>query len=130
MVYVRSYKGDTIEKNLVTAKLKIVPSIKLTVPRLELMSCLLFVRLIVTIKKAISTEVKILRVAFWSDSKLLCGGSTLLVKNWKVWVKNRLTEISENIGVDCWRFVPTDYNLEDITTSCHKKMEFNEVFGV
>ena len=81
-------------------------------------------------RDAISIEVKILRVAFWSDSKLLCGGSSLLVKKWKVWVENRLTEISENIGVDYWLYVPTDYNLEDITTSCHKKVEFNEVFGV
>ena len=39
-VYVRLSKNDIITTNLVTAKLKIVPRKKLTVSRLELMSCL------------------------------------------------------------------------------------------
>lgn len=43
---------------------------KLIVPKLELMSYLLLAHLIVTVKKAMSAEVKISRVAFWSDSKV------------------------------------------------------------
>ena len=41
-VYVQLWKDDIIATNLVTSKSKIMPSKKLTVPRLELMSCLLF----------------------------------------------------------------------------------------
>ena len=68
-VYVRLCKNDIIATNLVTAKSKIVPSKKLTVPRLELMSCLLLSHLIVSVKKALSVEVNITKVVCWSDSK-------------------------------------------------------------
>ena len=52
-----------------TAKSKIVPKRKLTVPNLVLMSCLLLSRLIVSVRKALSVQVKIPNVVFWSESK-------------------------------------------------------------
>ena len=69
-VYVRLRKDDVITTNLVTAKLKIVPSKELTVPRLELMSCLSLSRLVVSVKKALSVEVNITQVVCWSNSKV------------------------------------------------------------
>ena len=50
-----------------TEKTKIVPNRKLTVPKLELMSCLLFLRLIVSIREALSVQVKISNVVSCSD---------------------------------------------------------------
>ena len=69
-VYVRLCKNDIITTNLVTAKSKIVPSKKLTIPRLELMSFLLLSCLVLSIKKALSVEVNITKVVCWSDSKV------------------------------------------------------------
>ena len=54
-----------------TAKSKIKPSKKLTVPSLELMSCLLISRLIVSVKKALTVEVNMAKVVCWSDSKVV-----------------------------------------------------------
>ena len=68
-VYVRLSKNDNIVPNLFTAKCKIVPNRKLTVLKLELMPCLLLLRLIVSVRKALSVQVKILNVISWSDSK-------------------------------------------------------------
>ena len=48
-------------------------------------------------------------------------------KKWKKWVENRLSEIQENIRVDCWRYIPTECNPADIATRCNKKVKFNEV---
>ena len=42
-----------------------------------------------------------------------------------MWVQNRLSEIRENIGVDCWRYV--ECNPADIATRCNKNVKFNEV---
>ena len=117
-------KNDIITRNLVTAKSKIVPSKKLTV---ELMSCLLLSRLIVLVKIALSVEVNITRVVCWSDSKIALWWMKSVNKKRKVWVENRLSEIRENIGVDCWRYVPTECNPADIATRCNKKVKFNEV---
>ena len=72
-VYAQSLKNDNIVMNLLTAESKIVPNRKLTVPKLESMSCFLLLRLIVSVKKAMSVQVKISNVFSWSDSKVsLC----------------------------------------------------------
>ena len=48
------------------------------------------------------------------------------LKNWKVLVENRLSEILENIEVDCWHYVPTECNPADIAARCNRKVKFNE----
>ena len=53
-VYVRSSKNDNIVTNLLTTKSEMVSNRKLTVPKLELMCCLLLSRLIVSVRKALS----------------------------------------------------------------------------
>ena len=126
-VYVRSSKNDNIVTNLLTAKSKIVPNRKLTVPKLELMSCLLLSRLIVSVRKALSVQVKISDVVSWSDSKVSLYWVKSVTKKWKIWVENRVSEIRENVGVDCWRYVPTDCNSVDVATRYNKKLKFEEV---
>ena len=69
-IYVGLCKNDISKTNLVTAESKIVPSKKLTVPRLELMSYLLLSRLIVSVKKALSVKVSIAKFVCSSDSKV------------------------------------------------------------
>ena len=73
-VYVRSSKNDNIVTNLLTPKSKIVPNRKLTVPKLELMSCLLLSRLIVSVRKALSAQVKFSNIVSRSVSLLLVLG--------------------------------------------------------
>ena len=100
-VYVRSSKNDSIVTNLLTVKSKIVPNRNLAVPKLELMSCLLLSRLIVSVRKALSVRVKISNVVSWSDSKVALWWVKSVTKKWKIWIENRVSEIKENIGVDC-----------------------------
>ena len=118
-VYVRLCKNDIITTNLLTAKSKIVPSKKLTVPRLQLVSCFLLSRFLVLVKKALSVEVNNTKFVCWSDSKVALWWIKSVNKNWKVWVENSLSEIRKNIEVDCWCDVPTECNPEDITTRCN-----------
>ena len=85
-VYAQSLKNDNIVMNLLTAKSKIVPNRKLTVPKLEIMSCLLLSRLIVSVRKALSVQVKISDVVSWSDSKVSLYWVKSVTKKWKIWV--------------------------------------------
>ena len=98
LVYVRLCKNNIIATNLVTAKSGIVPSKKLKVPRLELMSYLMLSRLIVSVKKTLPVEVSITNVVCWSDYKVALSWIKSVNKKWKVWVENTLSEIRENIG--------------------------------
>ena len=126
-VYVRLCKNDINTTNLVTAKSKIVTSKKLKVPKLELMSCLLLSRLIVSVKKALSVEVNITKVVSWSDSKVALWWIKSVNKKLKLWVENTLSEIQENVGVDYWCYVSTECNPIDRATWCNKKVKLNEV---
>ena len=74
-----------------------------------------------------SVEVNITKVVCWSDIKVALWWIKSVNKKWKVWVENRLSEIPENVGVDCWRYVPTECNPADIATRCNKTVKFNEV---
>ena len=100
-VYVRLSKNDNIVTNLLTAKSKIVPNRTLTVPKLELVSCLLLSRLIVSVRKALSVQVKISNFDSWSDSKVALNWVKSMTKKWKFWVENSVSEVRENVGVDC-----------------------------
>ena len=110
-----------------TAKLKIVPNRKLTVSKLELMSCLLLSRLIGSVRKALSAQVKISNVANWSDSKVSLYWVKSVTKKWKIWVGNLVSEIRENVGADCWCYVPTDCNSVNVVTRYNKKLKSEEV---
>ena len=79
-----------------TAKLKIVPNRKLTVPKPELMPCLLLSRLIASVRKALSVQFKISNVLSWSDSKFALYWVKSVTKTWKIWVKDRVSKIREN----------------------------------
>ena len=92
-VYVRLCKNAIITTNLLTAKSKIVPCF--------LLSC--FFLLVI---KTLSVEVNITEFVCWSDSKVPFWWIKSVNKKWKVWVENSLTEIRENIEVDCWCYVP------------------------
>ena len=72
--YVRSCKDVIIETNLVTAKSEIVPSKKLTVTKLELMSCLLLSRLIVPVKKRFLLLLTYQSLLVGQVPKLVCVG--------------------------------------------------------
>ena len=100
-VYVRSSKNNNIVTNSLTAKSQIVPNRKLTVSKLELISYLLLSRLIVSVWKALSAQVKISNDVNWSDSKVALYWVKSVTKKLKIWVENCVPEIRENVGVDC-----------------------------
>ena len=52
-----------------------------------------------------------------------------MTKKGKIWVENRVSQIRENVGVDCWRYVPTNYNSADVAIRNNKKMKFEEVWS-
>ena len=53
---------------MLSSKARVAPLKELSIPRLELMACLILARLICTIKDALSSQVSIQSVRLWSDS--------------------------------------------------------------
>ena len=87
-----------------------------TIPRLELLACLLLSKLEVSVRKAVEVEVEIGSVTSWSDSEVALYWIRGLRKEWKQWVENRVTKIRSLFGTECWRFIPGAVNAADLAT--------------
>ena len=68
VVYVRSCKPNGVHVTLLTSKTKVAPIKGLTIPRLELLSCLLLSELMKITLDAIDQYVVITDVKYWTDS--------------------------------------------------------------
>ena len=70
LTYLRVETEDIIRVQLLCAKARVAPLKKLTLPRLELLSCLVLSRLINTTQTAIQSEIKLNSVTCWSYSEI------------------------------------------------------------
>ena len=53
---------------MLTSKTRVAPLKQLSIPRLELLACLILAKLVCTIKNVLISQVSILNVKLWSDS--------------------------------------------------------------
>ena len=87
-----------------TSNTRVAPAKPLTIPRLELLSCLLLSKLIKTIYESLKHEITIARTTCWTDSKIAFYWIRQKYKDWKPWVQNLVNRINE---VDIvWKHVP------------------------
>ena len=104
-MYIRLLHLDsTITVSLVTAKTRVGPVKKLTIPRMELNGALLLARLL----KMAAEDLEILlpSIYAWSDSTIALGWISNVHSKWKVYVSNRVKEIQEMIPHKQCRYVP------------------------
>ena len=97
-----------------TSKCRLAPVKELSVPRLELMACLLLSRLMVSVKLAVEKEVSVKNIFFRTDSQIVLWWIRQRRKEWKIWVQNRVEALQQNVNVENWGFVPTFLNPADI----------------
>ena len=71
-----------------------------SMPRLELLSCLLLSELMFMVKSAVEGEVKIERIYCWSDSKVVLWWEKSENKLGKNWVQRQVEKIQNNVGKD------------------------------
>ena len=73
--------------NLWTGRSRLVPTKDCSMPRLEILSCLLLSELIVMVKNAIEGEVKVERIYYWSDSQVALWWVKSKKKFWETCTK-------------------------------------------
>ena len=114
VVYVRSYKPNDVHVSLLTSKTKVAPIKGHTIPRLELLSCVLLSELMKVTLGAIDHYVDVTDVKYWTDSCIAwikgCN------REWKPWAENRVNKIRDFTMVDNWCHVPGTLNPADIPT--------------
>ena len=115
VVYVRSVCRHGVKVSLWTGKCCAAPVKLTTVPRLELLACVLLSKLIVSVKKTVAGLLNIRNVFCWSDSQTLVWWIRQVRKDCKVWVENRVQVIRKNVVPEYWMYVPTDTNPANVT---------------
>ena len=92
VVYVKTVCCHGVTVNFWAGKSRIVPMKKLSIPRLELLACLLLARLMVSVVDAVKSEVSVKDTICWTDSQIAiwwkskvkrcgtCGYKTVLRK--------------------------------------------------
>ena len=92
MIYLVCTTETSIFSKLICTKTRVAPLKELSIPRLELMSACILSKLMATVYKALSTQVKIDECRYWLDSKT----ALYWINNqglWKQFVQHRVNEI-------------------------------------
>ena len=126
-VYFRQVRPQGVRVKLACAKTKVAPLNKVSVPRLELLSCVLLSKLIGCVREALNSVFDNLDCYCWSDSEVaLCWlkGNT---KSWKPWVENRVVKCRKEVAKERWNHVSGKINPADIPTRLGKSV-LNDVW--
>ena len=99
-IYILSRCCHGVTVNLVASKCWLVPSKSQTIPWLELLSCLLLSKLLVSVLDVISQVVTVSSIFYWSDSMVALWWMKQVEKRWNTWVQNRLSVIRANSSPD------------------------------
>ena len=112
---------------LVAAKSRLAPTKPSTIPRLELFGNLLLSRLMVSVKNAISSVLKIAKEYFWTDSEITLAWISSQKKEFKTFVENRVQEIRRNTDLNDWLYCETKIKSCRFINSFKKVREFSRV---
>ena len=114
LVWVICEHGGSVR--LWTSKCRLASLKELSIPRLELMACLLLSRLMVSVKLAVEKEVSVKNIFCGTNSQIALWWIRQRHKKWKIGVQNRAEALRQNVNVENWGFVPTSLNRADICT--------------
>ena len=119
-----------VRVRLSTSKNHLVPSKSLSIPRLELLSCVLLSRLIDSVLKALETEVVLENVCLWSDLQVALWWLKQVNKRWNVWVQKRVECMLALVESSRWYYVSTHSNSADLSTRFNslKSFRFNSLW--
>lgn len=109
--FLRSEINNHVEVRLLTAKSRLAPINRASIPRLELMACLVGVRQANMVKGAISTDD--VKMYFFSDSTTALAWIKRTT-DWGIFVGNRVKEIRSSTKPDQWFHVPGIHNPADL----------------
>ena len=114
VIYIRKQTSSGVNVMLVTSKTKVAPLKKLSIPRLELLSCLLLSELVASVSTSLREIFNEMSITCWNDNASAIGWIKGVSKEWKQWEQNRVTKIRESVDPKNWRHVPGSDNPADI----------------
>ena len=125
VVYLRIETTFGIRVSLLVSKTKVTPLKKLSMPRLELLSCVLLSKLLNEVLSIVTKRICVNNICCWSDSEVALCWIKGKEKSWRPWVENRVVNIRKVVVRDRWFYVEGVHNPADIPTrvfSCEESL--------
>ena len=114
-VYIRVFDAEgCIEVSLLAARSRIAPVKGMTIPRLELMSCVLLSNLVDRVCKEFEGFVKVDEIFCWNDSMVALHWISSEKKINDGFVRRRVEKVRSLVPVDKWYHVESRFNPADI----------------
>eukprot|EP00794_Sanderia_malayensis_P002619 gene2619-3032_t len=116
VAYLRIVGIDGSEEKvyILMAKTQVAPLKMMTIPRLELQSCFMAVKLMQFIEKQL--DLPLMRSSFWTDSSVALAWIKSESRTLKPFVANRVASIQELTEINQWRHVPGKENPADVAS--------------
>ena len=111
-VYLRTVNGNSIGVSFVVSKNRVAPLKEISLPRLELMACLLGSRLLTCVRRIFPS----VDVFCWTDSRIALSYIRGKPDRWKLFVCNRVREIQRLTQCSSWSHCPTEENPADLSS--------------
>uniref|UniRef100_A0A2S2R5S9 Integrase catalytic domain-containing protein n=1 Tax=Sipha flava TaxID=143950 RepID=A0A2S2R5S9_9HEMI len=112
-IYLRTKSSTGVVCHLVTAKSKVAPFKRVTIPRLELCGALLAAKLLKSVVDVLSPVLDITCTHAWTDSMTTLAWIKSSPHRWTTFVANRVSQLQDLTTPSIWRYVPTKVNPVD-----------------
>lgn len=106
VTYLVTRTASSTYVRFLTSKTRVAPIDKQTIPRLELLSCLILARLLKDVEEALCQELQLQDSVCWTDSKVALFWIKNENREWKQFVQNRVMEIRNLVSPNSWRQCP------------------------
>ena len=124
VVYIVGCVDNKVIGNMVTCKTKVTPINRaLTIPKLELTSCLFLSQLVHKLSTIISRVFSICNTFLWSDSLDSLHWIKEIDKRRTQFVTNKIEKIRKLTSIDSWRHIPGKMNPADLPSRGSTKVE-------
>ncbi|XP_025202896.1 uncharacterized protein LOC112599977 [Melanaphis sacchari] len=112
-VYLRCETDNQVTCNLITAKSKVSPLKRVTIPRLELCGAVLAAQLLNYVYELLKKLLSIDAMHAWTDSTTTLAWIQSSPHRWATFIANRTSQIQSLTPPSLWRYVPTSENPVD-----------------
>lgn len=114
VIYVKATCIDQVNISLLSAKTKVAPIKKMTIPRLELCGAFLLARLMKQVTEALQLNCS--SIHMWTDSKIALAWIKGNPKRWKTFIANKCISINSMSNKNDWNHVSSGDNPADVAS--------------